>query len=174
MVPAAGMPSHREERDGGNANALAEVPALRTFRTMRTHALLLLTAAVGGCRPGRSEAYARFTGGEPSAAGRVESATAVVGDDLYLFGGFEAGYKATRDIEAFNIRTNRWSDVGQMPSGITHANAVVVDDEVVSLGTRARRRDRVDARGAVARAARADGRRGAGRVHLCHRRAVRA
>ena len=79
-----------------NANALAEVPVLRTFRTMRTHALLLLTAAVGGCRPGRNEAYARFTGGEPSAAGRVESATAVVGDDLYLFGGFEAGYKATR------------------------------------------------------------------------------
>ncbi len=104
---------------------------LRTFRCMMTRALLLLTAAVCGCRPGRSEAYARFIAGEPSASGRVESASAVVGDDLYLFGGFGAGYKATRDIETYNTRTNRWSDVGQMPEGLTHANAVLVDDEVV-------------------------------------------
>jgi N-acetylneuraminic acid mutarotase len=93
--------------------------------------LLLVALATCGCRP--ADRYARFTVGTPSAVGRVESAAAVVGGELYLFSGFLPGNKATRSIEAFDYRANRWRRVGEMPEGLTHANAAVVDDEVVWL-----------------------------------------
>lgn len=99
---------------------------------MTTRALLLMTLAACGCRPSRGEGYARFTDGAPSSTGRVESAAAVIGDDLYLFGGFHGlGYKAIRSIEAYDTRGKRWWTVGDMPEETTHANAVVVDGEVV-------------------------------------------
>lgn len=98
---------------------------------MTTRALLLATLAACGCRS--DDRYARFTVGEPSAVGRVEAAAAVVGGDLYLFGGFLPRNKATRSIESFDPRTDRWRTVGEMPVGLTHANAAVVDDEVVWL-----------------------------------------
>jgi N-acetylneuraminic acid mutarotase len=99
-------------------------------RLLRTRALLFVLAACG-CRP--EDRYARFTVGENSAVGRVEVAAAEVRGDLYLFGGFLPRYKASRIIEAFTYRTNRWRRVGEMPEGLTHANAAVVDDEVVWL-----------------------------------------
>ncbi len=92
---------------------------------------MLLALALCGCRP--EDRYTRFALAEPSTVGRVESAAAVVGSDLYLFSGFLPRLKATRSVEAFDHRTNRWRTVGEMPEGLTHANPAVVDDEVVWL-----------------------------------------
>ncbi len=100
---------------------------------MITRPLILVALAACGCRTRAEDPYTRFTLAEPSVVGRVESPAAVVGNDLYLFSGFLPRLKATRSVEAFDSRVNRWRTVGDMPDGLTHANPVVVDDEVVWL-----------------------------------------
>jgi len=94
---------------------------------------MLLALVLCGCRTRPEDRYTRFVLAEPSTVGRVESAAAVVGSNLYLFSGFLPRLKATRSVEAFDAGANRWRPVGEMPEGLTHANPAVVDDEVVWL-----------------------------------------
>lgn len=66
---------------------------------------------------------------------RYELARAVIGDTLFIFGGFwTADPKATARVDALDLMTGNWSRRNDMPVAITHANAVVVRDTVWIVG----------------------------------------
>lgn len=66
---------------------------------------------------------------------RFEAANAVVGGSLYVIGGwYRAGPKATPRVDALDLATGKWTRMHDMPSVLTHANAVVVRDTVWLVG----------------------------------------
>ncbi len=66
---------------------------------------------------------------------RYEIARAVIGDTLFVFGGFwTADPKATNRVDALDLNTGTWSRRNDMPVAVTHANAVVVRDTVWMVG----------------------------------------
>ncbi len=56
---------------------------------------------------------------------RFETAAALVGDTLYLFGGYSEGVKASNRVETFDLAKNAWRRLRDMPSALTHLNAVL-------------------------------------------------
>ena len=61
----------------------------------------------------------------PSTFHRVESPAAVVDGKLYLFGGFTEDLDASREVDYYDPKADAWTRVKDMPSGLTHLNAVV-------------------------------------------------
>ncbi len=69
----------------------------------------------------------------------LEPAAAVVGGELYVFGGFTTTeraheYPATTRVAIYDPVADRWRDAPGMPEPVTHANGVVVGREVWSAG----------------------------------------
>jgi N-acetylneuraminic acid mutarotase len=56
---------------------------------------------------------------------RFEHACALVGDTLYVFGGYGEGVKTSNHVQAFDLAKNEWRRLQDMPSAITHVNTVV-------------------------------------------------
>lgn len=57
---------------------------------------------------------------------RFEAATAVVGDRLYLFGGFETrGLRATTRSDRYDPATDSWTRIADLPAPVTHAGIAV-------------------------------------------------
>ena len=55
---------------------------------------------------------------------RWEAGTVVIDDELYLFGGYLPGPKSVKRADVYNPATNSWRVLAELPSGITHFNAV--------------------------------------------------
>ncbi len=55
---------------------------------------------------------------------RWESGTAVIDDTLYLFGGYTVGTKSSKRADVFDPAKNTWRRLADLPSAITHINAV--------------------------------------------------
>lgn len=62
--------------------------------------------------------------GAPSPFARVESPAAVIDDKIYLFGGFTDDLGSSTQVDVFDPATNSWTRKRDMPSGLTHLNAV--------------------------------------------------
>ena len=56
---------------------------------------------------------------------RFEHACALVGDALYVFGGYGQGVKSSNHVQAFDLARNEWRRLRDMPSAITHVNTAV-------------------------------------------------
>ena len=56
---------------------------------------------------------------------RFEMGSAVVGDTLYVFGGYNFGPKSSSEVWAFDLARNEWRRLKDMPSAITHMNPVL-------------------------------------------------
>ena len=55
---------------------------------------------------------------------RWEPGTAVIDDTLYLFGGYTMGTKSSKRADVFDPANNTWRRLADLPSAITHINAV--------------------------------------------------
>jgi len=47
---------------------------------------------------------------------RSEHACALVGDSLYVFGGYGNGVKSSRHVQAFDLAKNKWRRIQNMAS----------------------------------------------------------
>ncbi len=55
---------------------------------------------------------------------RWEAGTVVIDDELYLFGGYLPGPKSVNRADVYNPAKKTWRVLAELPSGITHINAV--------------------------------------------------
>jgi len=97
---------------------------------MRTAALIVLAACGGG---GATDAG--WVEVAPMARGaRQELAVVVLGDALYVIGGFDPQGGVLARVEKYDPATDRWSDVAPLPRALHHANAGVVGGKIVVAG----------------------------------------
>ncbi len=99
------------------------------MRAITTCLVAAAALSVSGALPAQAqqpgaEAGAWQTRAEMPEA-RWEMASAMVGGTLYLFGGYGAGVKSSRHVDAFDVEENTWRRLAELPSAITHMNAVV-------------------------------------------------
>jgi N-acetylneuraminic acid mutarotase len=72
--------------------------------------------------------------GAPTLFHRVESPAAVVDDKLYLFGGFTEDLDGSREVDVYDPAADKWTRLADMPSGLTHLNAVVEGNTIWLAG----------------------------------------
>jgi len=53
---------------------------------------------------------------------RVEAPALVLNDKLYVFGGFQAGLKALPFLDVYDVETDKWTRLKDMPLKVTHLN----------------------------------------------------
>jgi N-acetylneuraminic acid mutarotase len=63
--------------------------------------------------------------GAPLPKPLLESAATVIADRLYVIGGFTLGWRATQDVYAYDLATDQWHQLPDMPTPVTHINAAV-------------------------------------------------
>jgi N-acetylneuraminic acid mutarotase len=68
----------------------------------------------------------------PSPIPRFEAANAEVNNKLYVFGGFNSTLQANTRSDVYDPATNKWAQLANMPSPITHAG-VAVDGNTIYL-----------------------------------------
>lgn len=61
----------------------------------------------------------------PMPVARLESCSCVVDQKLYAFGGFKFRLKATARVDVYDLETNTWSRIADMPRPVTHFKPVV-------------------------------------------------
>ncbi|XSG76442.1 Kelch repeat-containing protein [Herpetosiphon llansteffanensis] len=72
---------------------------------------------------------------QPIPLARFEAGGAIVGDSLYVIGGFYTNQvQATDTVFAYNITTNQWRICANIPEAITHAPVVADGDLIYVLG----------------------------------------
>ncbi len=71
----------------------------------------------------------------PSPIDRFESAGAVVGGKVYVFGGFyDAQINVTARSDVFDPRHNTWTQIADMPEPLTHTGHVVIGHDIWFAG----------------------------------------
>ena len=61
----------------------------------------------------------------PSPFARVESPAAVVGDKLFLFGGFTDDLGASNELDVYDPASDTWTRRKDMPTHVTHLNTAI-------------------------------------------------
>jgi outer membrane protein assembly factor BamB/N-acetylneuraminic acid mutarotase len=56
---------------------------------------------------------------------RWEAGTVVLDDKLYVFGGYTKGTRSSKRADVFDPQNNSWRQLADLPSAITHMNAVL-------------------------------------------------
>ena len=56
---------------------------------------------------------------------RWEAGTVVLDELLYVFGGYTDGPRSIKHVDVFNPKDNSWKQLKDLPSAITHFNAVL-------------------------------------------------
>jgi hypothetical protein len=123
------------------AVAVALVLAVLAARTggIRETVRAPITRAVVAALVTPWQAHASWTRGSPLPSTMLEPAAAVAGGKLYVFGGFVTSARAhefpvTTRVAVYDPATDVWSRAADMPAAVTHANAVIVGDEVWFAG----------------------------------------
>ncbi len=65
--------------------------------------------------------------GTPQPVARLESAGIVIGENLYVFGGFYFRLKASQRVDVYDPQQNTWARLADMPTPVTHVSAVLDD-----------------------------------------------
>lgn len=76
-------------------------------------------------------------GATPSSHTQVEGMSVVVNNKMYVFYGFVNGTFITNTVEVFDPfsgANGSWSTLDTMPLGVTHTDAVVIDNEIWLIG----------------------------------------
>ena len=58
-------------------------------------------------------------------AGKWEAATTVVDGKFYLFGGYEDRVRSSKRVDVFDPADGSWTRIQDLPSAVTHLNAVL-------------------------------------------------
>lgn len=53
---------------------------------------------------------------------------------LYIFGGYRGGYTVLRNISAYNIKENKWSELGKLPVSISAHTTTVYGNKIWLVG----------------------------------------
>jgi N-acetylneuraminic acid mutarotase len=65
---------------------------------------------------------------------RYENATALIGNELFVIGGFyNEQIQVTTQVNVLDLTTHQWRRAADLPVGVTHVNAVVLGDSVIWL-----------------------------------------
>lgn len=75
-------------------------------------------------RPGLSPGWQL---GKPLPVARLESAGIVIGEKLYVFGGFCFRLKASTRVDVYDPSQDSWTRLADMPTPVTHVSAVLDD-----------------------------------------------
>ncbi len=70
----------------------------------------------------------------PSPFARVESPTVVVGDKLFLFGGFDDQLGASNELDVYDPANDIWTRRKDMPTRVTHLNPAIDDQTIWFAG----------------------------------------
>ena len=93
--------------------------------------VLLVAAAQLGC----TRSHVGWNPATASPIPRFEGPAAVVGDKLYVFGGFhDSGLNATTRVDVYDPRADRWTRLADMPKPLTHLTPAVDDHTVWFAG----------------------------------------
>jgi N-acetylneuraminic acid mutarotase len=72
--------------------------------------------------------------GALSPVNRIEAQRAVVGDKLYMLGGYIDNWVPIKRVDVYNVTTNTWSTAPALPIGLTHAATVVDGMKIIMVG----------------------------------------
>jgi hypothetical protein len=76
----------------------------------------------------------RWTALPPARHSRGEVSAAVVGDSIYVVGGFDTTGHTTALVERLDLRTGRWSTSRSLPQPLNHMNAVDYGGKLYVVG----------------------------------------
>jgi non-specific serine/threonine protein kinase len=107
-------------------------------RVRRVAAAAIVLALVAGCSddgPQRSRATTDWTPLRPATLERTEVGAVRIGRFVYVVGGFEReGARTTAAVERYDIRTDRWRRVRDMPIALNHSVAAAYRGDVYVMG----------------------------------------
>src|SRR5437870_10340367 len=65
---------------------------------------------------------------------RAETAAALVGNEAYIIGGFDAKGIASAKVEVYNTTSDSWRTASPLPVALHHAGAAVVNGRIFVVG----------------------------------------
>jgi N-acetylneuraminic acid mutarotase len=83
---------------------------------------------------GEPQAECQWMALAPSAVERKEGQSAVVGGNMYTFGGYFGYLKGTGRTERYEPQGDRWVTLASMPIPVTHMGAVATEESVWLIG----------------------------------------
>lgn len=70
-----------------------------------------------------STAESFWNNGAPMPTPRTEIAAALLGDNIYIIGGFDKSGRVTDIVEVYNLKNNSWTKIAPMPQPLHHTSA---------------------------------------------------
>jgi N-acetylneuraminic acid mutarotase len=81
-----------------------------------------------------STAESFWTNGAPMPTPRTEIAAALLGDNIYLIGGFDKSGQVTDIVEVYNLRNDSWTRVTPIPQPLHHTSATSHNGKIYVVG----------------------------------------
>jgi Galactose oxidase, central domain/Kelch motif len=127
-VLLSGSNDHGRQAAAGQAQRSSGSRARKTASPKpRTHAAAT-SQSLAGIPVGR------WTALPPAPHSRGEVSAALVGDSIYVVGGFDTTGHTTALVERLNLRTGRWSTSRPLPQPLNHMNAVGYSGRLYVVG----------------------------------------
>ena len=65
-----------------------------------------------------------WTEGAPMPTPRTEVAVTILGDNVYVIGGFDKSGRVTNVVEVYNINNNSWTRADPLPQPLHHLSCI--------------------------------------------------
>src|SRR5918992_795738 len=75
-----------------------------------------------------------WTNGAPMPTPRTEVTAAILGDNIYVIGGFDKSGQVTDIVEAYNIKNNSWTKAAPLPQPLHHTAAASYNGKIYVAG----------------------------------------
>src|SRR3989304_2826526 len=101
-------------------------------------AIILLTLIsliqISSMQPARGQVLYEWKNLKPLPTPRTEVTSTIVGNDVYVIGGFEEPVVASNKIEIFNALDNIWKKGSNLPVPLHHTTAVTLNGKIHIIG----------------------------------------
>jgi N-acetylneuraminic acid mutarotase len=75
-----------------------------------------------------------WTKGAPMPTPRTEVAATILGDNVYVIGGFDKSSQVTNVVEVYNINNNSWTKADPLPQPLHHTAAASYNGKIYVIG----------------------------------------
>jgi N-acetylneuraminic acid mutarotase len=75
-----------------------------------------------------------WSNGIPMPTPRTEITATIIGDNIYVIGGFDKSGKVLDTVEVYNIKNNTWKTVAPLPQPLHHTAASNFNDKIYVIG----------------------------------------
>ncbi len=75
-----------------------------------------------------------WSNGAPMPTPRTEIAAALLGDNIYIIGGFDKSGRVTDIVEVYNLKNNSWTKVAPIPQPLHHTSAASYNGKIYVVG----------------------------------------